>query len=270
MGPNTYAALHAGADHMVEVEKGMAKLAAAENGEGAQKRFEPREPTEAEVLSLLRAQRRSELVASKRRARFGGGVKLIDSRDWQREVVDCSLSDGGTWVVVHLQLDSQPRCAALREALEGLSRSHATVSFVSVPAAQMMPSEHFHCLPSLMCYRDGKLRERLIGRELVESGAVPSAEEMEWKLAGLGVLESDLEEAPARDAKPPRRVNRGAAAGHAGHAGESEGPTRVVLGPAARGAQDGGCESDDVDDADDCDGILAEDYEDDAVGLGVD
>ena len=61
-----------------------------------------------------------------------------------------------------------------------------------------MPASQYHLLPSIFCYKDGKLSERLISQELVAPGARPTTEEIEWKLGQLGVLKTELDEEPLR------------------------------------------------------------------------
>jgi hypothetical protein len=111
---------------------------------------------------------------------------------------------GGTWVVVHLAHDANPMCGAVLTALDELARRHPAVSFVSVAAASMMPADQFRLLPAVFCYWDGTLKERLISRQLVDPGTKPSPDELEWKLAGLAVLDSDFDEPP-----PPPQHSRG-------------------------------------------------------------
>jgi hypothetical protein len=92
MGPNTIAALHAGADHMeeyiAEIEgrcgNAVTTAAAASLAEA--------EDAEEEELRALRAARLLALKDAKALARFGVGVKLISQSDWRREVVDMSQS----------------------------------------------------------------------------------------------------------------------------------------------------------------------------------
>ena len=277
MGPNTVAALHLGADHMLEqlalreangggAEAGAAVAAAAdaeeappsgEVGLAAVSGAAVHEEDEAAVLRAIREARRAELKAARAAARFGAGVQLIDKVDWQREVVDGSCANGGTWVVVHLAHAPNPRCAAAAEALDALSRRAPQVSFVSIKAEHCMPASQYHLLPSVFCYRDGKLAERLISQELCAAGANPTADEIEWKLAQLGVLETDLPDEPKSfwsvaepdgsgggDRSRVRRVGKGD--GRDERAAEAEG--------SDGGGGDDDDEDDDVEDGDDARG----------------
>lgn len=98
--------------------------------------------------------------------------------------------------MVHLAHDANPMCGAVLTALDELARRHPAVSFVSVAAASMMPADQFRLLPAVFCYWDGALKERLISRQLVDPGKKPNPDELEWKLAGLAVLDSDIDELP--------------------------------------------------------------------------
>jgi hypothetical protein len=276
MGPNTFHALHAGADYMTELlELQNLSVNGAEVADASSPGVGVSGGGDVEAAAL-RAARLEALKQAASRSRFGGGVKLIDVGDWQREVVDQSTSKDGTWVVVHLQLDSCPQCAPLRHSLDAVSRRHPAVSFVSVAAAAMMPPSQFHNLPALFCYMEGKLHERLIGRELcAPGGPAPSPDEAEWLLGSLGVLATDQEAPPVRGARPPRRVGGAAAAGGSQRVsrlakkeeevGDDEGYTAEgCSGRGGGGARGGlGEQSDDEDEDDDGDG-------DGDANLGVD
>jgi hypothetical protein len=91
MGPNTIAALHAGADHMKEY---IAELEGRSGGDATMasaSQAEIEDEEEAE-LRALRAARLQALKEEKASARFGVGVKHIGQSDWRREVVDMSQS----------------------------------------------------------------------------------------------------------------------------------------------------------------------------------
>jgi hypothetical protein len=99
-------------------------------------------------------------------------------------------------------------CDAVLTALGELARRHPAASFVSVAAATMMPAEQLHLLPAVFCYCGGALKERLISRQLADPGVAPTPDELEWKLAGLGVLDSDLEEPLPHSSGQQRRLSQ--------------------------------------------------------------
>ena len=158
-----------------------------------------RDNDDDEALAKLRERRLAELKQYQKAAKFGKGVLQIDKGDWQREVVGVSRE---AWVVVHLYLASNPFCDVIHSALNVLSKEQPTVQFVQIAAEHAMPASSYHLLPALFCYRDGTLAQRLIGVEITATGA-PTAPLLEWKLAELGVLESDMEEAP-----PAKKIER--------------------------------------------------------------
>ena len=206
MGPNTMGALHAGADYMAEQEY-MAQaaefVADAIIAEGEQEQaetggsiFEParlaRDDDDAEALEKIRERRLAELKTSRASARYGSGVKVLQKTDWAREVVEASKA---AWVVVHLHRADNPFCDPMFNALDALSGHHPTVKFVQIDAMHAMPPDKYHLLPSLFCYNNGALSQRLIGKEITAAGP-PTSPGLEWMLAELGVLETELEEAP--------------------------------------------------------------------------
>ena len=226
MGPNTIAALHAGADQMVELYGEAVGAPSGDGGGGGGGSGSDNDDDDEYdfddegVLAALREARLADIHASQAaKTRFGAGVKLIAKQDWQREVVDMSASGDaggeGTWVVVHLQHEATPLCAAVGEALDTLARRQPAASFVQIAAGHCMPAEHFHLLPALFCYRAGELAARLISGELVGPEERPTPDGLEWRLAELGVLATALEERPRpeRAPRPPRRRGRGGCGG---------------------------------------------------------
>jgi hypothetical protein len=191
-GKSTMGAYHAGADNMAEKESPSDEVETIWHPPMAPRVTLTNDNDDDESLSKLRERRLAELKEQQARAKFGTGVLLIDKDEWQRQVVGVSKE---AWVVVHLYLASNPFCDAIYTALNVLSTQQPTVHFVQIKAEFAMPPSKFHLLPSLFCYSNGTLAKRLIGKEITANGA-PTAPALEWMLAELGVLETDLEEAP--------------------------------------------------------------------------
>jgi hypothetical protein len=186
MGPGTFAAYHAGADHMIEVMSGEPLPTAA----AEEVSVDTNEPVGEDTLQTLREARLRELKEAKAKARFGGGLKMIEHGDWKREVVEMSASNGGTLVVVHLERDDNPLCGAVTPALDVLARQRAEASFVSIQAEHCMPAEHFHLLPAVFFYCHGKLQNRLISKELHDfsTSGSPTPSDLEEAFLQLGVF----------------------------------------------------------------------------------
>lgn len=124
-----------------------------------------------------------------------GQVMLISRQDWTRQVNDASQT---TWVVVSLTCSDTDRTGCMDMTMQQLAAKFDTIKFVIIPyhhAIANWPEEH---LPTLFLYRYGTMQH-----QLVSLPTTMSDDELEWKLAQLGVLDTDLEEEP----KTQRRTN---------------------------------------------------------------
>ena len=197
LGVDTMGAMHCGADFMAEQEEGKRNHNKPEQQDD-ESIFEPEkladDDDDARELQRLRERRLEELKASRQpsSARFGNGVKEIQQTEWAGEVVEASKI---AWVVVHLYREENPFSKPMLSALNVLSAQQPASKFVQINAMYAIPPDKYSLLPALFCYRDGKLSKRLIGKEITRAGA-PSAPGLEWMLAELGVLETELEGAP--------------------------------------------------------------------------
>ena len=179
MGPNTVAAFHAGADFMRDQE--------ADDASSDDEAY-----LDDAALAQFRDVRVAEISASREAAaRAARRIERIAKDDWRHRVVDASA---GRWVLVHLHDENNALCEATLEALEQLPPAVvAGVDVLQIPAEHAMPRAQFHLLPAIFGYRDGRLAARLIGAELLrDARAAPTAHELEFKLAQLGIVESAL------------------------------------------------------------------------------
>lgn len=185
-GPETVAAYHAGADHMVEVQR--AAAAAASPGLSA----ESSDDDEAFLAGAAAAlggfddRRRAEMADSAVRRDAPAAAVRVTRSSWRQEVVDASRV---RWVVVHLHDAANPRCAEALAALEAAAPANCDLR--TIDAIDAMPPSEFKSLPALFCYRGGDLVARLIGVELCDRGAAPTAADVAAKLAALGVGRDD-------------------------------------------------------------------------------
>ena len=81
------------------------------------------------------------------------------------------------------------------QILPELSNRHLNVKFISIPSKNAIPNWPDENLPSLLCYRFGKLQSQLISLEEIFGGFV-FANRLEWRLATIGVMQTELEMDP--------------------------------------------------------------------------
>lgn len=153
-----------------------------------------------EFLAKYRKMRLREL---RDQSRFGD-VLHISRSDWTREVNDASLN--GQWVVINLTRGSNTAtisarhvdaCEMVERATLELARRFPSIKFVSIAASAANENWPPHNLPTMFCYRDGRLQRQMIGVEEFGGHGI-TTDRVEWRLAQLGVLETDLEEDPER------------------------------------------------------------------------
>ena len=131
---------------------------------------------------------------------FYGQVRFISRQDWAREVNEASQT---SWVVIMLTSSDLERTGCTERAIATLAEKFPSVQFVAIPYQQAIanwPEEH---LPTLFLYRYGVMQHQLV--------SLPtrlSCDQLEWKLANLQVLETDLDEEPL-DGSSCRSVDNG-------------------------------------------------------------
>jgi len=131
-----------------------------------------------------------------------GEVTYISRSDWTREVNDASRS--GRWVVINLTRGSDSAvistahvdaCQAVETAIAELASKFPDVKFVSIAASAANENWPPQNLPTVFCYRDGTLQRQLVGLDEFGGHGINTGR-VEWRLAQLGVMESELEYDP--------------------------------------------------------------------------
>lgn len=136
-----------------------------------------------------------------------GNVKPISRTEWNEEVNESSHSK---WVVIVLTSDScAPNvipqhleiCRTLEQnIIPHLAEKFSEVKWVRIPSKSAIENWPDENLPTLFCYRYGKLMQQMVGLGDFEQ---LHEDYVEYKLGKLGVLETDIDE-------PPKRINTNA------------------------------------------------------------
>lgn len=172
-----------------------------DDGDTIEKDGSDDENDEDKFLERYRQQRLEEL--KKKKGDAYGEVIHISRPDWNREVNDASLN--GRWVFVNLlrsgsshSMPHDAACDAVEVAVRNLANRFDGIKFVSIASTSAIENWPAENLPTLFCYRDGMMRHQLIGAESFGGPGVNGGR-IEWRLAALGVLETDLVEDPRPD-----------------------------------------------------------------------
>ena len=177
--------------------------------------------TDDEFLEKYRQMRLKELRGASHPSH--GRVAYISRSDWTREVNEAS--GDGQWVVVNLTRGSDSAvistahidaCQAVEDATAELAAKFPDVKFVSITSSSANENWPPQSLPTLFCYKDGKLQRQLIGLDEFGGHGITTGR-VEWRLAQLGVVETELEYDPEKSsveqtcttAVPSREQHRG-------------------------------------------------------------
>jgi hypothetical protein len=148
-----------------------------------------------------------------------GDVLPISRPDWNREVNEASKT--GLWVLVNLTRSSASLsvthdeiCNKVEDITKYLADKFVHMKFVSIPSTAAIENWPVENLPTIFCYRYGKVQHQLIGIEAL-GGAGVNIGRVEWRLAMLGVVQTDLEEDP-RPSRTENLSSNGAGGQHDG------------------------------------------------------
>lgn len=129
-----------------------------------------------------------------------GDVLPISRPDWNREVNEASKA--GLWVIVNLTRSSTSHsvthdeiCNKVDDITKTLAEKFVHIKFVSIPSTAAVENWPEDNLPTMFCYRYGKMQHQIIGIDAM-GGAGVNVGRLEWRLSLLGILETELEEDP--------------------------------------------------------------------------
>eukprot|EP00928_Gymnodinium_smaydae_P058168 TRINITY_DN41395_c0_g1_i1.p1 TRINITY_DN41395_c0_g1~~TRINITY_DN41395_c0_g1_i1.p1 ORF type:complete len:264 (-),score=69.21 TRINITY_DN41395_c0_g1_i1:119-910(-) len=145
-----------------------------------------------DVLAKYRRQRMAELKQKQREAKFGE-VKQVCKGDFVREVTEGSAD--GQWVCVLLYVDARQACHAMFHPWAEVARRFPNVKFMKGIATEVVADFPDRSTPAVIIYRSTECEHQIIGVERW-GGPRCSADIIEWELARLNVVQSELEEDP--------------------------------------------------------------------------
>ncbi|KFV66486.1 Phosducin-like 2, partial [Dryobates pubescens] len=146
------------------------------------------------AIEMYRQQRLQEWKCLQRRQKYGE-LREICGEQYVKEVTNAPED---VWVILHLYRPSVPMCLLVNEHLSLLARKFPEAKFLQATVDSCVQNYQDRCLPTILVYKTGQVRGRLVGAAEC-GGRDLQVEELEWKLAEVGALETDLEENPKKD-----------------------------------------------------------------------
>ncbi|NXJ72077.1 PDCL2 protein, partial [Rostratula benghalensis] len=146
------------------------------------------------AIEMYRQQRMQEWKCLQRRRKYGE-LGEICGEQYVKEVTNAPED---VWVIIHLYRASIPLCLLVNNHLSLLARKFPDVKFLKAIVNSCIQNYHDRYLPTILVYKTGEIKGRFIG--VAECGGMYlQVEELEWKLAEVGAVETDLEENPKKD-----------------------------------------------------------------------
>ncbi|XP_075356611.1 phosducin-like protein 2 [Mycteria americana] len=146
------------------------------------------------AIEIYRQQRLQEWKCLQRMQKYGE-LREICGEQYVKEVTNAPED---VWVIIHLYRSSTPMCLLVNEHLSLLARKFPEVKFLKATVNSCIQNYYDRYLPTILVYKTGEIKGRFIG--VAECGGIYlKVEELEWKLAEVGAIETDLEENPKKD-----------------------------------------------------------------------
>ncbi|XP_075705728.1 phosducin-like protein 2 isoform X2 [Rhinoderma darwinii] len=149
---------------------------------------------EDEKAIQMYRQRRIKELKDLQKTQIYGELSEVPGNMYIKEVTN---AEADVWVVLHLYRSSVPMCDLLNNHLGILAKKFPETKFLKAAADNCIPNYMDACVPTLLVYRNGLIKGRFIGMDQC-GGTRVTPEELEWKLADVGAIKSDLEEDPRK------------------------------------------------------------------------
>ncbi|NXF96762.1 PDCL2 protein, partial [Eubucco bourcierii] len=146
------------------------------------------------AIEMYRQQRVQEWKCLQRRQKYGE-LREICGEQYVQEVTNAPED---AWVVIHLYRPSVTMCLLVNEHLSLLARKFPEAKFLKAIVNSCIQNYQDRCLPTILVYKNGEMKGRFVGAAEC-GGRDLKVEELEWKLAEVGALETDLEEPPEKN-----------------------------------------------------------------------
>ncbi|XP_036621352.1 phosducin-like protein 2 [Trichosurus vulpecula] len=145
------------------------------------------------AMETYRLKRLQEWKALQKTKKFGE-LREISGNQYVKEVTN---AEKDVWVIIHLYRSSIQMCLLLNQHLSVLARKFPETKFVKAVVNSCIQHYHDRCLPTIFVYKNGQIEGKFIG--IIECGGINlKLEELEWKLAQVGAIQTDLEENPKK------------------------------------------------------------------------
>eukprot|EP00045_Choanoeca_perplexa_P002314 m.23895 g.23895 ORF g.23895 m.23895 type:complete len:238 (+) comp11445_c0_seq1:41-754(+) len=146
---------------------------------------------EERILQEMREKRLAEMKAQAAASKFGHIIN-ITAAEYTKEI---NQAGPGVWVVVFLYKNEVLVCRRLQQILKELAAKFPAVKFVQSVSTTCVPNYPDRNLPTVFVYHEDDMKMQFVGPSIF-GGEAMTSDNVEWALAQLGVMTTDIEEDP--------------------------------------------------------------------------
>eukprot|EP00744_Colponema_vietnamica_P035954 GILI01062982.1.p1 GENE.GILI01062982.1~~GILI01062982.1.p1 ORF type:complete len:184 (-),score=45.78 GILI01062982.1:29-520(-) len=140
----------------------------------------------------MRERRLPALRTEPESSRFGE-LREITQDEYVNEVSRCD-----DWIVLHLYQNELPQCKLVNLHLQRLAAKFPATKFLRIIATSCIPGYPNANLPTIFVYHKKEIVKQIVTLRQLQ-GSDTTADDLEWALASLGAVKSDMEEDPRAD-----------------------------------------------------------------------
>jgi len=148
------------------------------------------------VLEAYRRKRMDEMKQAALKNKYGEVIN-ISEQEWKDQVTNAPQDE---FVVVNLYKQGVPQSRLLDQIMTQLAKKFKATKFVRIRAEEAIHGYPDKNIPTILVYHKGDVHAQMVTLSAL-SGDDTTAQDLEWRLAKLNVIQSDLEEDPKKQKK---------------------------------------------------------------------
>lgn len=163
---------------------------------------EHEDEVDEDSMEVLRKRRLAQLKRQAARNKFGRVINISEP-EWKAEVTE---AEPDVWVVVNLYTWGKQECKLLDDIHSQLAGKFKDVKFVRIEGRHAIRNFPDDSCPTLLVYLKGDIKLQLVGINSM-GGLKVSANSLEWVLAKIGAVQTEMTEDPSEQ-EQRTRINR--------------------------------------------------------------
>jgi len=167
------------------------------------------------MLEAYRKKRIEEMKKAALKNKYGEVINISET-EWKDQVTNAPPDE---FVVVNLYKQGIPQSRLLDQLMAQLARKYKSTKFVRIRAEEAIHGYPDKNVPTILVYHKADVAAQMVTLAAL-GGDDTTVQDLEWRLAKLKIIESDLEEDPRKKQQP--KSNFSSYLGHSGRGNYDE------------------------------------------------